>query len=190
MSAVAHIREYKTGRFYSDEFRGDRSWNGYEHNVLLRNEGMSDEGALSFTDVAMAVGADDIRDGRGLAIADFDNDGDLDFAVNNNPGAGPDRAGPQLLVNEIGASRNWLAVKLQGTTANRDAVGAIVQVDGENGRQTRHVASGSSYASQHSARVHFGLGAATSVRTLAVHWPGGGVERFADIEAGHLVHIV
>ncbi len=43
MSAVAHIREYKTGRFYSDEFRGDRSWNGYEHNVLLRNEGMSDE---------------------------------------------------------------------------------------------------------------------------------------------------
>ena len=78
MSAVAHINEYKTGKFYRDDFRGDISWNGYEHNVLLRNEGPDSKGALQFSDVAMATGADDIRDARGTATGDFDNDGDVE----------------------------------------------------------------------------------------------------------------
>ena len=62
------------------------SWNGYERNVLLRNDGTDKNGVLHFTDVASALGADDIRDGRGMAVADFDNDGDLDIVINNNPG--------------------------------------------------------------------------------------------------------
>ncbi|HET9713344.1 MAG TPA: hypothetical protein VFP64_15735, partial [Pyrinomonadaceae bacterium] len=66
MSAVAHIKDYKTGKFYRDDFRGNISWNGYEHNVLLRNEGTAPNGTLQFTDVAMATGADDIRDSRGI----------------------------------------------------------------------------------------------------------------------------
>ena len=85
MSAVAHIQEYKTGLFYTDEFRGDMSWNGYEHNVLLRNDGPDASGQLEFTDVAMALGADSDKDARGTAMADFDNDGDLDIVINNNP---------------------------------------------------------------------------------------------------------
>ena len=79
MSAVAHIKEYKTGKFFRDEFRGDISWNGYEHNVLLRNEGPDANGTLEFTDIAMAAGADDDKDGRGMATADFDNDGRQDI---------------------------------------------------------------------------------------------------------------
>jgi hypothetical protein len=85
LSAVAHINDYKTGKFYRDEFRGDISWNGYEHNVLLRNEGPAPDGTLQFTDVAMATGADDIRDARGTATADFDNDGDLDVVITTIP---------------------------------------------------------------------------------------------------------
>ena len=69
MSAVAHIKQYKTGAFYADEFRGDISWNGYEHNVLLRNDGRDASGNLRFTDIGMAVGADDEKDGRGMARA-------------------------------------------------------------------------------------------------------------------------
>ena len=62
MSAVAHIKEYKTGKFYLDEFRGDISWNGYEHNVLLRNDGRNADGALRFTaDAREAMVRRDIR---------------------------------------------------------------------------------------------------------------------------------
>src|SRR5262245_52847477 len=107
MSAVAHIKRYKTGEFYTDEFRGDFSWNGYEHKVLLRNEGIT-QGLPRFSDVSMAVGADDIKDGRGLAVADFDNDGALDLVINNTPGDnGCDSVPPTLLRNKIGARRNW-----------------------------------------------------------------------------------
>src|SRR5438132_751555 len=119
MSAVAHIQKYKTGEFFKDEFRGDLSWNGYERKVLLRNAGYGPDGQLRFHDVAMATGADDIKDGRGLAIADFDNDGALDVLINNNPG---DRCRPPIaptyLHNNIGAKRNWLAVELIGTQCN------------------------------------------------------------------------
>ena len=53
MSAVAHIQEYKTGLFNTDEFRGDMSWNGYEHNVLLRNDGTLPLDPASISTVAM-----------------------------------------------------------------------------------------------------------------------------------------
>ena len=191
MSAVAHIEEYKTGRFYTDEFRGDRSWNGYEHNVLLRNEGTGADGVPRYTDVAMALGVDDLRDGRGLAVADFDNDGDLDLAVNNNPydTGGTGRSSPQLLLNEIGATRSWLALELQGTSANRDAIGAVVRIETSEGRQMRHVVMGSSYASQHTSRLYFGLNEVSRVDAIAVDWPGGGSDRFEGVGARQLVRV-
>ena len=183
MSAVAHIKEYKTGKFYQDEFRGDISWNGYEHNVLLRNEGKDAHDTLRFTDVAMALGADDIKDGRGMAIADFDNDGALDIVINNNPGASgdPSRARPTLLHNNIGARRNWLAVELEGTRSNRDAVGATVTIETGGEKQLRLVSAGSSFASQNTERLYFGLGDKTQVDALTVRWPTGRLERFEKI---------
>ncbi|MCA1816488.1 MAG: ASPIC/UnbV domain-containing protein [Acidobacteria bacterium] len=191
MSAVAHIKEYKTGRFFSDEFRGDSSWNGFEHNVLLRNEGADETGTPRFDDVAMATGADDIRDARGMAVADFDNDGDLDIVINNNPGDSgrAEQAQAVLLRNNTGERRNWLAVELRGTSSNRDAVGAVVTVESGGGKQLRYVTAGSGYASQQSARLYFGLGDQTQVNSLTVRWPGGLVQRFENVKAKQLAQI-
>lgn len=191
MSAVAHIDQYKTGLFYSDEFRGDFSWNGYEHNVLLRNEGPGAEGTVRFTDVALALGADDSHDARAVAVADFDNDGDLDLAINNNAGD-PTRGtqvGPVLLRNEIGTRRSWLAVELRGTQSNRDGVGALVRLEAGGVEQVRHLSAGSAYASQQSGRLYFGLDEAGEVERLAVRWPSGREETFEDIGARQLVRI-
>lgn len=192
MSAVAHIDEYKTGRFYTDEYRGDMSWNGYENNNLFRNEGCDADGVPRFTDVAMALGADDGRDARGIAIADYDNDGDLDIAVNHNIGDhGPsDRANATYLRNDIGAARAWLAVELQGTLSNRDAVGAMVTVITGDREQLRLLSAGSSYASQHSHRLYFGLGDRERIDRLTVRWPSGGSVTFEDLAVRQLVRIV
>jgi hypothetical protein len=204
LSAVAHIKEYKTGKFYQDEFRGDISWNGYEHNVLLRNEGMEPIGGedkskretLRFTDVAMAVGADDVKDGRGMAVADFDNDGALDIVINDNPGDSGDasRARPALLRNNIGSRRNWLAVELTGVSSNHDAVGATVMIETGGAKQLRLVSAGSGFASQNSERLYFGLDDKTRVDVLTVRWPSGRVETFKSvgaqpIEARHVIRI-
>ena len=183
MSAVAHIKDYKTGKFFRDDFRGEISWNGYEHNVLLRNEGPDANGTLQFTDIAMAVGADDDKDARGMATADFDNDGDLDIVINNNPGdsGDPQRARAVLLRNNVGQQRSWLAVELEGVESNRDAVGALVTIERNGEKQVRLVTAGSGFSSQHSARLYFGLNDQTQVDSLTVRWPRGRVERFEKI---------
>jgi hypothetical protein len=181
LSAVAHINDYKTGKFYRDEFRGNISWNGYEHNVLLRNEGPAPDGTLQFSDVAMATGADDIRDARGVATADFDNDGDLDIVINNNPGDSgrAELSRATLLRNNVGERRNWLAVELRGTESNRDAVGASVTVEAGGEKFTRLVTAGSGFASQQSARLYFGLGDKTEVDVMTVRWPNGRIQKFS-----------
>jgi hypothetical protein len=180
LSAVAHIKDYKTGKFYSSEFRGDISWNGYEHNNLLRNEGPTADGTLQFTDVAMATGSDEIRDSRGLATADFDNDGDLDIVLNNNPGDSGrgDQARATLLRNNVGERRNWLAIELTGTRSNSDGVGALVTVESAGEKFVRLVGAGSGFASQHSSRLYFGLGEKTRVDAVTVRWPHGRLEKF------------
>jgi len=192
LSAVAHIKEYKTGKLYSDAFRGGLSWNGYERNVLLRNDGADSNGVPHFTDMHVALGADDIRDARGMATADFDNDGDLDIVINNNPGdmvEDQNHARATFLRNNLGQNRSFLAVELEGTQSNRDGVGAMVTIEAGGIKQLRHAAAGSGYASQHSARLYFGLNDATRVDTLTVRWPSGLIERFENIEARHLIHI-
>jgi hypothetical protein len=183
LSAVAHIKDYKTGKFYQDEFRGDISWNGYEHKVLLRNEGKDSNGTLQFTDIAMALGADDIKDVRGMAVADFDNDGALDIIMNSNPGDSGDatKARPALLRNNIGGKRNWLAVELVGTQSNRDAFGAMVTIETGGAKQLRLVSAGSGFASQNTARLYFGLNDQTRVDVLTVRWPSGRIETFKSI---------
>ncbi|MEM7051734.1 MAG: ASPIC/UnbV domain-containing protein [Acidobacteriota bacterium] len=168
------------------------SWNGYETNNLLRNEGPDEHGVPRYVDVAMALGADQGLDARGLAIADFDNDGDLDLAINNNPGdsGDPERARPSLLRNDVGARHHWLSVELEGTASNRSAIGARVTLEIAGEPQTQLVVAGSSYASQHHRRLSFGLGEEPQADRLTVHWPSGLVETFTELPARHRLRII
>lgn len=154
--------------------------------MLLKNLG---DGA--FADVAMAVGADNIKDARSAAISDFDQDGDLDMIINHNPGIRENIA-PVFYRNDIGARKNWLAVELTGVTVNRDAAGSEVHLEFADGtKQMRHVKLGSGYASQSSRRLHFGLGDRDEIAKLTVVWkgPDGGSEVFENIDANQAIAI-
>jgi len=191
MGAVAHIDDYKKGTYYAKETRGGMSWNGYENNVLLHNQGLADDGAPRFADVAIALGADDILDARGVAVLDFDNDGDLDIAVNHNPSDLLEEEGAPavLLRNDIGQRRAWLAVTLTGTASNRDAVGARVDIEAGGLEQTRLVSLGSGYASQQTRRLYFGLGTAETIERLTVRWPSGLEETYRDLPARRMIRL-
>lgn len=159
---------------------GESSWNGYENNCLFQNLGGG-----RYLDVARATGGDDLRDGRGVAVADLDGDGRLDLVINNN------NARPAIVMNRLAASGNWLALELVGSPENgspRDAAGARVRLtlagDGRPSTLTRWVEIGSGYAAQSPLAVHFGLGAATRVEALEIDWPSGRVDRLSGAELG------
>jgi hypothetical protein len=111
------------------------------------------------------------RTSRGSAVGDFDNDGGIDFAVNNIDG-------PPTLARNVGggSAGHWLTVRLLGDPARRtprDAIGSSAFVTAGGMRRRKSVASGRGQISQSDLRVHVGLGSATSVTTLEVRWAGG-----------------
>lgn len=119
-----------------------------------------------------------------MAVADFDNDGDLDIIVNTNPGdCGKAEMPPVLLQNHLGQNREWLVLELVGETSNRDALGAQVRIHYRGGKAMRHVNAGCGYASQSDRRLFFGLGDASVVDSLEVVWPTGKKQQFKNVKS-------
>lgn len=160
------------------EVRDKASESGYrERKVLYRNLGGG-----KFEDVSLISGPGILEQvpGRGCAIGDFDNDGDLDVVVNCVNDV------PQLLRCDSTGKNNWLKVKLIGTKSNRSAIGARVICRRKGGPlQTDEVRSGGSYLSQSDLRLHFGLGESTSAE-LEVRWPSGAVQRRENVKANQV----
>src|SRR6266702_3877486 len=114
------------------------------------------------------------RTARGLAVGDLFNDGRIDAVVNNIDGV------PSLLRNKTKDVGHWIAFRLVGGPKSpRDAIGATLYVTANHMRQRGDVFAGGSFASSSDPRPHFGLGTATSVESIEVHWPDGRSEHFA-----------
>jgi hypothetical protein len=119
-------------------------------------------------------GLADVIAGRGMAVGDLFNDGKMDAVINVMDGH------PVLLRNVSPDKNHWLELKLVGGLKSpRDAVGATVYLTANGMKQREDVISGGSYLSTNDPRPHFGLGQATTVDALEVHWPSGKVEKFA-----------
>src|ERR1700730_10761943 len=123
--------------------------------------------------------------GRGIAVGDLFNNGKLDVVINALDGH------PALLRNVSPDTHHWVEMKLVGGPKSpRDAVGATVFVTCGTQRQRGDVVSGGSYASTHDPRLHFGLGDATSIDLVEVHWPSGAKEKFTIAKPDQIVTLV
>jgi hypothetical protein len=120
---------------------------------------------------------------RGAAFGDIDNDGDVDVLIFNM------NEPPSLLRNDYGGPNGWLALKLEGTSSNRAAIGAIVRVTVGGRTETQAVLSQSSYYSHDDLRLHFGLGTATRADRIDVLWPNGRVDVLTNVDGKRLVTI-
>ncbi len=157
---------------------GRKSLSGYQKKRLFHNQ------AGMFRDEAARHGLDSRRDGRGIAVADFDNDGRLDLFVANA------NAEPYLYRNVRPAGAHWVEFLLEGRKSNPEAVGAQLRATAASRTQLRFVDGGNGFAGQSSRRVHFGLGKTKIVNRLEVRWPSGLRQTFEGIPADRTWRIV
>jgi len=151
-----------------------------EPKLMFRNLGRG-----IFEDVSDRLGPDFQRPrvSRSAAIADYDNDGDLDILVNNNGQAA------QLFRNDGGNSNHWLEIFLVGTRSNRDGVGARVTVAAGGLVLYDQRKGGMSYQSAQDPRLHFGLAECTRVDAVEVVWPSGIVTKLRNLRADQIISI-
>ncbi len=159
--------------------RSDGTWSGYERNVFYAN---NRDG--TFSDISGVIGLDFLEDGRAFAVADFDLDGRQEVFLKN-------RNAPQLRVlkNVIASLPPSISFRLRGTKSNRDAIGAVITIETEQGIQTRSVQAGAGYLSQHSKDVFFGLGSTRAPVRASIRWPSGLVQRLNDLPINHRIWI-
>lgn len=151
-----------------------------EPKLMFRNSGDG-----NFSDVSNQLGPDFVlpRVSRGAALADFDNDGDLDILVSNNGQAA------QLLRNDGGNNNNWLQIFLIGTKSNRDGVGARIKVVSGDLVQYDQRKGGMSYQSAQDPRLHFGLGKREFLDLVEIRWPSGTVTKLEKLKANQIITV-
>jgi hypothetical protein len=154
--------------------------------VALANSLFHNRGDGRLEDVSKTAGADFQLTGqyRGVAFADFDNDGRLDAVVSNVNGPA------RLFRNVTANTGHWLALKLIGTSSNRDGIGAKVAVTLPNGGKLyNHCSTSVGYASSSEPMVRFGLGKEAAAKLIEIRWPSGKVQQLHDITADRIVKV-
>lgn len=146
------------------------------HTFSAQNRLYVDQGAWPCTDVAPALGVDDTFNSLCVAVADVDDDGDLDLLVQN----WGDNL--RLYINHEGETRSWVKFRVVGRWPNLFAAGADVAVRTGNRWQRKQIlVGGNGFKGQNDMTLHFGLGSATSVDEVVVTWPDGRRRRLCGL---------
>lgn len=142
-------------------------------------------GAGKFADVSRQAGPvlSERTTARGACFADYMNDGKIDAFVVNLGARGT------LLQNISTNTGHWIEVKLKGTRSNRDGIGARVEVVVGGKRWTAERVAASGYLSQDDGRLHFGLGTATAIDRLLVHWPSGREQTLESVSVDRVLTV-
>jgi hypothetical protein len=151
----------------------------YEPALLLRNQGGR------FVDVTAASGEalKVPRPSRGLAVGDYDNDGNLDLLLCNC------NSTPVLLHNEGKAENHWLKLQPVGRKSNRDGIGLKVWVTAGGVTQMKELTGGGSYLSSSDRRLHFGLGTSAYAEKIRLLWPSGIRQELQHVQADRILKI-
>ena len=152
---------------------------------LQRKELYRNLGNGKFEELARSASADFMigKSSRGSAVADYDNDGDLDILVVNL------NSRPSLYRNDASKTNHWIGFRLEGTRSNRSGIGARIEIEAGGKKQISEVRSGGSYLSQDDLRVHFGLGQATRIDRAQIRWPNGNTQELGALDADSYVTI-
>jgi Tfp pilus assembly protein PilF len=169
-------------RELSDMIFGGRSFSGRERNCVFLNIGNRDSTRPQFACASAVSGLDLDDDARAIALVDWDFDGDQDAWLSN-------RNAPRLRFMRNDAPRNnhFLALRLQGngSTSNRDAIGARIEVYGDDAEKVPRISTlraGEGFLAQSSKWIHFGLGSVSTIAKVVVRWPGGDAEAFDGVK--------
>jgi hypothetical protein len=158
---------------------GNMSWSGYQKKKLFRNLH-----GQAFKEISAEAGVDNVMDGRGIGVSDFDNDGRLDFFQTNA------NQEPLLYRNTTEGAGNWIEFRLIGTKSNRDAIGARIRLTTGGLVQTREIDGGNGYAGQSTRRAHFGLGKAEKIDAVEIRWPCGKVENLRPVAINREIRVM
>ena len=159
---------FANGHVQDNIARIDKSTTYRQTSQLFHNRGAIAKNEPQFEEVSQSVAAlKKPMVGRGLATGDFDNDGRIDLLIVDSEGE------PLLLHNETTQTGHWLGLQLEGTKSNRSGYGARVTVEAGGRKLVRYCRADGSYLSSSDSRVHIGLGAASKVDKVEIHWPSG-----------------
>jgi enediyne biosynthesis protein E4 len=156
----------------------------YKEPLLLFHQGA--DGKLANVSAQAGPAFQKMFPARGLAIGDYDNDGALDVLIGNNGGP------PLLLRNNAARLNHWLGIKLEGVTCNRDAIGTTLVWTAGGKTFRRFKSSGGSYLSAHDPREVLGIGPATQIDQLEIHWapPSQRIDKFTKPPVDRYIHIL
>ena len=121
---------------------------------------------------------------RGLAVGDYDNDGDLDVLISNNGQA------PMLLRNDGGNRNNWVGLQLVATNSNPEAVGAVISWQVGTKKFSRLKTTGGSYLASHDPREILGAGLGGKIESIEIRWPSGKFDKLTKLPMNSYVTVV
>ena len=149
-------------------------------NRAFRNAGATPDGAWRFQldDVGQAWGLEREAVSFGAASGDLDGDGDVDLVVNNFNEA------CSVYENKTPTTTHRAAIRLVGTQSNRSGFGAKVVISAGGQQQTRWLSPARGFFSSDEPVIFVGLGSATTIDTVTVHWPSGIIQSVSALAAG------